>query len=181
VRRAWDKGRLRVTPMRGVTGYNVEEDRRPTRRSLTDEELGRLIRAAEDGPEVFDMPGPLRAIAYRTAAATGFRISELKSLARECFRLDGNNPSVSLRASSTKNRRPAEQPIPLALVPDLRRWLQDTPAGGRVFNLQHETAKAIRADLEAAGVPYETDEGVADFHSLRAYFVSALVRSGASI
>src|SRR3954467_7038250 len=27
----------------------------------------------------------------------------------------------------------------------------------------------------------ETDEGVADFHSLRAYFVSALVRSGATI
>ena len=47
--------------------------------------------------------------------------------------------------------------------------------------MHHETAKAIRGDLTAAGIPYETDEGVADFHSLRAYFVSALVRAGATI
>jgi Phage integrase family len=50
-----------------------------------------------------------------------------------------------------------------------------------VFPLHHDTAKAIRADLEAIGIPYKTDEGIADFHSLRAYYISALVRSGASI
>jgi hypothetical protein len=50
-----------------------------------------------------------------------------------------------------------------------------------VFPLHHETARAIRGDLEAAGIAYETEDGVADFHSLRAYYVSALVRSGASI
>src|SRR5262249_35376830 len=55
------------------------------------------------------------------------------------------------------------------------------PPGEPVFPLHHETAKAIRVDLEAAGIPYSTEEGVADFHSLRTYYVSALVRSGASI
>ena len=50
-----------------------------------------------------------------------------------------------------------------------------------MFPLHHETAKAIRVDLERAGIPYSTDEGVADFHSLRGYYISALVRSGASI
>ena len=50
-----------------------------------------------------------------------------------------------------------------------------------VLPLHHETAKAIRADLTAAGIPYETDDGVADFHSLRVHYVSALVRAGASI
>jgi hypothetical protein len=102
-------------------------------------------------------------------------------LTPESFRLTGPEPSVLLAAGATKNRRPAEQPIPLALARDLAGWLRDKPARASVFPLHHKTAKAIREDLAAAGIPYETDEGVADFHSLRAYFVSALVRAGASI
>ena len=127
------------------------------------------------------MSGPLRAMAYRVAAATGFRVAELRSLTAESFRLQGPDPSIFLRAGSTKNRRPAEQPIPASLARDLASWLRELPEGVAPFPLHHETAKAIRVDLEAAGIPYATDEGVADFHSLRAYYVSALVRSGASI
>lgn len=41
--------------------------------------------------------------------------------------------------------------------------------------------QAIKATLEAAGIPYATDEGVADVHSLRGYYVGALVKVGASI
>ena len=55
---------------------------------------------------------------------------------------------------------PADQPIPLALARDLRDWLKDKPPGQSVFPLHHETAKAIRGDLEAAGIPYETEDGV---------------------
>jgi integrase len=127
------------------------------------------------------MPGPLRAMAYRVAAATGFRVEELRTLLPESFRLDGAEPVIILTASATKNRRPAEQPIPLALARDLARWLADKPAGVPVLPLHRETARAIRSDLAAAGIPYETDEGVADFHSLRGYFVGALVKAGASI
>jgi hypothetical protein len=50
-----------------------------------------------------------------------------------------------------------------------------------VFPLHHDTGKAIRSDLEATGIPYETEEGAADFHALRVYYVSLLVRSGRSI
>ena len=181
VRWAGDNGRLRDNPMRGVKGFNVEEDRRHERRSLTDDELARLIRTASSGPTLFGMPGPLRSMAYRLAAATGFRAEELRNLTPEAFRLDCPEPSAFLVASTTKNRRPAEQPIPFALARDLTQWLRDKPAGVPVLPLHHETAKAIRADLTASGIPYETDKGVADFHSLRAYFVSALVRSGATI
>ena len=181
VRWAGDKGRLRDNPMRGVSGFNTEEDVRHARRCLTDDELARLIQAAERGPEVLGMPGPLRAMAYRLAAATGFRVAELRALTPESFHLDGPEPNVFLRASATKNRRPAEQPIPSSLVRDLADWLRDKPSGEAVLPLHHDTAKAIRRDLESAGIPYETDEGCADFHSLRAYYVSALVRSGASI
>ena len=167
--------------MRRVKGFNVEEDRRHERRSLTDNELARLTLTAENGPTLFSMSGPLRAVASRLAAATGFPADEMHDLKLEAFRLNDPEPSVFLRASATKNRRPAEQPIPLALAASLSDWLSDRPPGSSVLPLHHETAKAIRADLAAAGIPYATDEGVADFHSLRAYFVSALVRSGASI
>ena len=34
----------------------------------------------------------------------------------------------------------------------------------------------LRADLERAGVPYKTEAGYADFHSLRHSFISNLVR-----
>jgi integrase len=181
VRWTSDKGRLDANPMRGVKGFNFEEDIRHERRSLTDSEFATLVQTAQRGPVVWGMTGPLRAMAYRIAAATGFRADEIRSLTPEAFRLEGPEPSVVLHASDTKNRRLADQPLPMALVSDLSDWLRGKPAGESVFPIHHETAKAIRVDLETAGIPYETDEGVADFHSFRAYFVSALVRSGASI
>ncbi|MDB5349209.1 MAG: xerC 3 [Planctomycetota bacterium] len=181
VRWAGDNGRLRDNPMRGVKGFNPEEDPRHERRSLSDDELSRLIAVAERGPERFGMSGTVRAVAYRLATVTGFRVAELRTLTPESFSLDGPEPSIFLHASATKNRRPAEQPIPLSLAPELSAWLRDKAAGENVLPLHHDTAKAIRADLADAGIPYATEDGVADFHSLRAYFVSALVRAGASI
>ena len=65
----------------------------------------------------------------------------------EVRRLDGPEPSVFLKASATKNRRPAEQPIPFALARDVAAWLRDKPPGVPVLPVHHETAKAIRADL----------------------------------
>ncbi len=120
-------------------------------------------------------------MAYRVASATGFRVQELRSLTPESFRIDRPDPSIFLRASSTKNRKPADQPISQSLAQELREWLRKKPRGQSVFPLHHDTAKAIRADLEACGIPYETEDGTADFHSLRSVYVSALVRSGASI
>ena len=43
LRWAGDKGRVRDNAMRGVGGYNVAEDLRHVRRSLTDEELTRIF------------------------------------------------------------------------------------------------------------------------------------------
>jgi hypothetical protein len=39
----------------------------------------------------------------------------------------------------------------------------------------------LRSDLKAAGVPYKTSEGVADFHSSRVTYISNIVSSGASV
>ena len=74
-----------------------------------------------------------------------------------------------------------EQPIAPGLARDLRAWPRDKPPGLPALPVHHETAKAMRRDLEAAGIPYATDEGIADFHSLRGFYISSLIRSGASI
>jgi integrase len=174
-------GRLRDDPMLGVTGFNAEEDIRHERRVLSDEELARLVIAAENGPEVYHMTGPMRALAYRLALGTGFRANEIRSLTPESFNLDRDPPHVDLTPSVAKNRRGVEQPISRALAEDLRPWIASVLRGQSVLPLHHETAKAIRRDLEAAGIPYETQEGVADFHSLRGAYISALIRSGASV
>ena len=88
LRWSFDKRRVRENPMRGVAAFNVEEDIRHARRSLTDDELERLVRSAESGPVRYLMPGPLRAMAYRVATSTGFRVDKLRSLTPESFRLD---------------------------------------------------------------------------------------------
>ena len=51
-----------------------------------------------------------------------------------------------------------------------------------VFSLPANTAQMMRADLAAAGIPYEDDSGrVLDFHALRHTYVSRIVESGVSV
>jgi integrase len=177
-----DTRRLRDNPTRGVSGFNPEEDRRHVRRSLTDDELSRLVRAAEGGRTLFRMSGPMRAMAYRVAAASGLRVNELRALTKDSFALEGPETTLSLPATATKNGHAVvAHPLPAALGRDLSAWLRDKPPGEPVFPLHHETAKAIKVDLEAACVEYETSEGCADFHSLRSFYVTRLIRAGATI
>ena len=69
------------------------------------------------------------AMAYRVAAASGFRANELRSLPPERFRLDGDHPSIILKPPDAKNRRGVEQPIPRALADRLGRFLAGKPWG----------------------------------------------------
>ena len=127
------------------------------------------------------MIGPDRAMAYRVALSTGFRADELRSLTPESFALDRTPPVVVCAAGYTKNGRKAEQPIPEALANALRPWLATRPDGCPVFALPEKTADMLRVDLQAAGIDFETDEGVVDFHALRVAYVSAIVASGALV
>lgn len=175
------RNRLARSPMDGVAGYAADSDPRHPRRALTGEELAKLICAAESGRKVFTMPGKLRAIAYQIAAATGLRADEIRALNRESLHLNGPHPSVTLPGTVTKNGQPVDQPISAELGTALRAWLASAPPGKVLFPLHHETSKAIQKDLEAADIPYSTADGFADFHSLRGFYVSALIKSGASI
>ena len=157
------RGRVRSVSSDGVESFNVDEDLRHVRRSLTDAELALLIHFAESGPDRLwhVRPPSVDRVPYRRLS--GVSVDELRSLTPESFHLEGPRPSIALAASSSKNRKPADQPVPSSLLGPLRDWLANKAPGESVFPLHHDTGKAIRSDLDAIGVPYETDEGIGRF------------------
>ena len=173
---------------------------------MSAEEVQRLLAVTEVRtiPE-HGAPGPVRAMCYRLAAATGFRANELRSLTPESFDLDGVPPTCTVEAASSKRRKRDVQPLPLALVPLLRSWLEELPQRQPVFiGIAQDTARMLRADLAAARRAWieeakddepeterrkqshflayrDADDRVADFHSLRVLFISRVVAGGASV
>ena len=77
----FDTHRAREDALRGVAGFNAKEDRRHDRRTVSLDELHRLVEAAQHGPEVMGLSGPARSLCYRLAVATGLRYSEIASIA----------------------------------------------------------------------------------------------------
>src|SRR5262249_60866453 len=94
-------------------GQRVGHDRR----TISLDELQRLIEAAERGPRHIRMTGPMRALCYRLAVATGLRFSEIGSIVPRSF--DWQAPSVTIKAAYTKNGDPATLPLPRELADDL--------------------------------------------------------------
>jgi integrase len=174
-----------VTHLKAFASWLVDAERlarikiteyRHKRRTPTDDEIRKLA-AAVDVPTARvrgHMTGPQRMLAYRLAMATGFRFGEVRTLARECFDLDG--AAVTLPARKDKRRKGARQPLPAWLVDELRAWFD---AGGGCWAFpRHKAHRILRADLKAAGVPYTVTgpecELFFDFGSLRRWYVSRL-------
>ena len=176
----YDTHRTREDALRGVRGYNAKEDRRHDRRTISLEELQRLIVAAERGPVVLGVPGPVRALCYRLAASTGLRYSEIASIRPASF--DWKAASVTVAASYTKNGDPATLPLPDDLTADLRPFVATLAGDSPVFPLPDEKgAKMLRPDLAAAGILYRDAAGlVFDFHSLRCEMATLADAAGVS-
>ena len=169
------------SPIAHLKALNTRTDRRHDRRALTVDELGRLLRAAAGGPLRFGMTGPDRALLYRLAVETGLRRGEIASLTRFSFDLDGSEPTVTVAAAYSKHRREDVLPLRMELAEALRAHLAKKLPDAPAFKLpdRQHNAKMIRADLEAAGIPYRDDAGrVPDFHALRHTFITNLVRAG---
>lgn len=177
-------GRMIADPLASVTLRNVAVDRKRRRRALTADEARKLVGAAERGGSVLGMSGPDRAMLYRLALGTGFRVSELASLRRESFDLASDPPTATIAAGYAKNRREDRQPIQAELAKLVGRWLAGRSPFRPVFDvtrLAEKSARMIRADLAAAKIdPADAEGNVVDFHALRHTFVTALVQSGAS-
>lgn len=172
--------RMSVDPLSKLKGRNARAHRVHERRALTAEEARALLAAAEAGPVWFGVSGPDRAMAYRMALETGLRANEIATLTRNAFDLDPAQPTVTVEARHAKNRKAATLPINPELAGALRVHLQGKHPAALAFHLpkSSHTAEMIRADLKAAGIEYETDQGFADFHSLRHTFITNLARAG---
>ena len=172
------EGRLRDNPLLSVAGFNSKEDRRHDRRTVSLEELLRLIEAAERGPAYQAMTGPMRALCYRLAVATGLRYSEIATITPESFAWKA--PSVRVAACYTKNGQIAELPLPNELAADLRPYVVSLNPRMPIFPLPGKGAKMLRVDLQAAGIPYQTASGFFDFHSLRCQTATLADAAGVS-
>ena len=139
-------------PLASVKKPNVKTDRRRERRMLLPKEWHHLRTATAEGPERDGMSAVERSLLYRTAIQTGLRANELRSLTRGNLYLDGDQPYVTCKAGSTKNRKDARQYIQPELAAELKAHISTKSPKAPVFGLPHETylGRMIRADLSAA-------------------------------
>ncbi len=178
----YDTHRVREVILRGVAGYNAKEDPRHERRTVSLDELLRLIEAAENGKPFKSMTGPMRALCYRLAVASGLRYSEIGSIKPESFDWDSCPATVTVKAAYAKNGQTATLPIPDDLAADLSAYLADKPPGKPIFPLPHDKGAAmVQVDLDACGIPYEDVSGnFFDFHSLRCELATLADAAGVS-
>ncbi len=175
-------GRATGNPFEVLSRENVAPDRRHVRRALQPDEIRRLLAATRAAETRYGLTGAERALLYETALQTGLRASELRSLT--VADLDFRDLTLTVRAAYSKHRREDVQPLRRDLAAKLAEYVSGRDASAQVFNVPASflTARMIRPDLSAAGIPYRDDAGrVADFHSLRVTFITTLVRSGASV
>ena len=175
-------GRAAESPVVHLKGGNPKKDRRRIRRAYTVDELRRLIGAANAGDEQYGLPGWVRALLYRLVAEAGLRQNELRTLTVRAVNVEGDRPSVTVRAAYCKVGREDELPLLPGAARDLRRRLDGIGRDAPVFPLPRDRKQVIRMlrkDLDAAGIPYQDEDGrFADFHALRHTFITNLALGG---
>jgi integrase len=174
------EGRASVSPVAHLKALNVRTDRRHDRRALTGEELKRLLDAASSGGVHHAMTGPERRLLYLLAVETGLRWSELRSLTKNSFDLDGNPPTVKVDATYSKHKREDVLPLRPGTVEELKGYLAMKLPTAPAFSMWRQCgSNMLRQDLETAGIDYVDENGrYADFHSLRHTFLTNLAMSG---
>ena len=184
----YEANRIREIPrgLRSIPNFSVDTDSRRKRRALTNDEVKRLIAAAETGRTYggFEgwpsLTGPERAILYRLALGTGFRVNECRTLTPECFQLEGDSPTITVLAANTKNSKEAVQPIARELAQALKPFVLGKPEGKRWIYVPDAITDPLYTDLKVAGIEQANARGHIDFHSFRKTYISQLVRSGAN-
>ena len=177
--------RMPSNPVAGIERLNSETDIRHKRRALTPEEVSLLVESARRSGEVVQgYDGELRARAYLTSFFTGLRRQELGSLTPRSFRLDDDQPILKVAAACSKHRREDTLPMHPELVGMVREWVRDFGPDDLLFPRieRKKTWYMVKKDLERVGIPYETHEGIADFHAAgRHSHITGLLRNGATL
>ncbi len=111
-----------------------------------------------------------RRVAYAFALFTGLRRGEIAALEWRDIHLDEHQPFVSVRASTTKNGKPATIPMHPDLVSIVTEWRGSGVDTDGLFLPRGvpENEHGLWHDLKAAGIVRVDESGRrVDFHSLR--------------
>ncbi len=219
------RGYLAKTPFAHLERRNERADRRHVRRALSVDELARLFEAARTRPMLeaakinrgknkgkagaelsartldrLRFTGWTRSLAYKTAALTGLRWGELRSITIGAARLDADPPHFILEAKNEKARRGAQIALQGELAAELRLYLAERLSrlvghsgasvavfpgaldGAALFDVPPSMARTFDADCKAAGIPKKDGAGrVVDIHALRHTFGTLLAKAGISL
>ena len=166
-------------------------DTAPTfvRRAMTLEEYNMLMAGC----------APHRRLLYEVASCSGLREDELRKL--EPRHLIRKKCAIRIERHIDKGKLERLQPIPAALMERLtdfvtsgeakrlyeriyrnqgKRPERKAPPANPLLYVPTNSATMLKKDLEAAGVPFETEEGRLDFHALRTAYINFLMDVGAA-
>ncbi|MEI6235586.1 MAG: tyrosine-type recombinase/integrase, partial [Planctomycetota bacterium] len=160
---------LARNPLQSMSRFDI----RPTcpHRAMTPEEVLKLLAVTP----------PHRQLWYRTALATGYRLSECASLTVRSLDLFG--PSLPLAADFTKNRKDARQPIDRELADELAAYCKHKTPDDSLLDMpkKNTTSDHLSNDFDAAKICRKTSDGKATFHSFRVNYINAVIESGADL
>jgi len=153
-----------------------QTEKRLRRRALTLAEQRTLLEATQSGEAHHNMTGHERGLVYLLALQTGLRANEIRHLTVSAF--DFVERSVTVQAGYTKNKQTAVIDLKRETAAELETFLAGKLPNVKAFAMPDQPSKMIQQDLKAADIPYKTDEGQADFHSLRHSYITNLTRQG---
>ena len=177
--------KLAVNPFAEIQRLNTEVDVRHPRRALTEEEFRQLLKSArESNVSIQCYDGEQRARIYTISYMTGLRRKEIASPTPSSFDLKSTPATVTVEAACSKHRRQDVLPLHPELGALLIDWLKGL---GRKEFLFPKLAKRrawlmVKKDLARVGIPYVTDEGIADFHAAgRHSHITGLIKGGVKL
>ena len=173
-----DNGRAITNPLAKAHTVHDGTDRRHEHCPLTLDEFRALWNKTVNSERMrYGATGVQRALLYLLAVESGLRANELRNLTVGDFDLKEN--TVTVRNTSAKNRREAVLPVRPATAAMLREAFSGKLQSARAFIVPDKVVLMLRADLEAAGIPYEAgDNSFRDFHGLRHTTATMLAAEG---
>ena len=197
---AESKKYLRYNPFKTIPVQREDLDVRRERRALTGEEIGKLLKAAQERPlfrkkraddyikQKAIRKGLERKLIYATLLYTGLRKNELASITFGQVFLDDKIPHIFLKAPNAKSRKAAKLPLHPELIVQLKEWVTLREKEGTVspqdnlFRITSSLNQILTADLAFAGIEKrDALDRTIDVHSLRHTHATILVEQGVPI
>ena len=195
--------RLLNNPFQGVGKLNEKADVKRKARSLTADELERLLIAARNrplddaltirkGPSKGEKSAKIddayrarmielgneRALMYKTLILTGLRLSELRTLTVGDLSF-GDVPFLRLQSNNEKNRKGSTLALRSDLAAELKDWIAGKDRASTVFVVPAGLLRIMDRDLIAAKIPKrDGDDCVVHVHALRHSFGTHLSLAG---